>query len=342
MIKPTQYKKSLAKEEAIAALKQCSKQLGRVPTFAELRKLSKVTVACIRRHFGTYNNALRTAELEVSHAGITSSMKDLFNDWAAVARAVKRVPTITDHYMHGKYSPRPFVTRFGVWTRVMEGMRDFARREGLDKKHPALMAMIAAWKPRVKPAPVERDAQGVPLASKPKLRPDRPVYGPPMWLPGLAHEPVNEAGVLYLFGMVGYKLGFVVTRVQSEFPDCEVLREIEPGRWQPQFAELEFESRNFLAHGHDPNKCDVIVCWRHNWAECPAHIEVIELSSILKRLEARRGKRARERGVCGSVEGEIPCAGFTTRASRGGRRPVRTAAAAFCPTLKKFASMTSA
>ena len=63
--------------------------------------------------------------------------------------------------------------------------------------------------------------------------------------PGLAHEPVNEAGVLYLFGMVAYRLGFVVTRVQSEFPDCEALREIEPGRWQRLLIELEFESRNF-------------------------------------------------------------------------------------------------
>jgi hypothetical protein len=54
----------------------------------------------------------------------------------------------------------------------------------------------------------------------------------------------------------------------------------------------------FLAHGHDSDNCDVIVCGNVNWAECSAHIEVIELSSIIKRLvyegssdEARRGKR---------------------------------------------------
>jgi len=37
-------------------------------------------------------------------------------------------------------------------------------------------------------------------------------------------------------------------------------------------------------HRHNPDDCDVIVCWRHNWAEYPANIEVIELSSILSRL----------------------------------------------------------
>jgi len=41
MMKQTQRKKSFTKEEVIAALKQCAKKLGRVPTYPELRKLSK-------------------------------------------------------------------------------------------------------------------------------------------------------------------------------------------------------------------------------------------------------------------------------------------------------------
>jgi hypothetical protein len=119
---------------------------------------------------------------------------------------------------------------------------------------------------------------------KPKLLLDRSVYGPPLGPLGLANGLVNELGVVYLFGMLAWKLGYVVTRLQSEFPDCEAFREVALGRWQRILIEFEFESRNFLAHRHDPTKCDVIVCWRHNWAECPAHIEVIELSSIIKRL----------------------------------------------------------
>ena len=30
--------------------------------------------------------------------------------------------------------------------------------------------------------------------------------------------------------------------------------------------------------------CDVIVCWRHNWDECPEEIEVLESSSVSKSL----------------------------------------------------------
>jgi hypothetical protein len=68
-MKPTQRKKSLTKEEVIAALKQCARKLGRVPTYPELRKMSRATVTGIRKHFGTLSLALRTAELEVGHAG---------------------------------------------------------------------------------------------------------------------------------------------------------------------------------------------------------------------------------------------------------------------------------
>jgi hypothetical protein len=48
--------------------------------------------------------------------------------------------------------------------------------------------------------------------------------------------------------------------------------------------EFEFESRNFRDHGHSLIGCDVIVCWRHNWLDCPRQIEILELSSLIKSL----------------------------------------------------------
>jgi hypothetical protein len=46
--------------------------------------------------------------------------------------------------------------------------------------------------------------------------------------------------------------------------------------------EFEQESRNFLKHGHNVNDCDMIVCWEHNWPECP--LEVIELKTVMRGL----------------------------------------------------------
>jgi hypothetical protein len=38
-------------------------------------------------------------------------------------------------------------------------------------------------------------------------------------------------------------------------------------------------SRNFLKHGHRVEDCDMIVCWVHNWPECPLH--VLELKEMI-------------------------------------------------------------
>ena len=115
-----------------------------------------------------------------------------------------------------------------------------------------------------------------------KLFSDRPVYGPSMVPAALAHGPMNEAGVVYLFGMMAENQGFVATHIQTEFPDCEAMWEILPGKWQRVRIEFEYESRNFLKHLHEVKDCDVIVCWVHNWPECP--LEVVELRSLLPKL----------------------------------------------------------
>ena len=114
--------------------------------------------------------------------------------------------------------------------------------------------------------------------------PDRPMLGAPTRPCGLAYEPVNEMGVMALFCMLSRQLGFVIESVQSGFPDCEAKMEVEPGRWQHFRIEFEYESRSFKDHRHDPEKCDLIVCWRHNWKDCPANLQVLELSKVMRQL----------------------------------------------------------
>jgi hypothetical protein len=118
-----------------------------------------------------------------------------------------------------------------------------------------------------------------------RVLPDRPVLGAPLRIPGLAFEPVNEMGVLALFCMLSRQLGFVIESVQSGFPDCEAKLEVAPGRHQHYRIEFEYESRNFRDHRHDPEKCDLIVCWRHNWKDCPPNLQVLELSKLVREMQ---------------------------------------------------------
>ena len=57
------------------------------------------------------------------------------------------------------------------------------------------------------------------------------------------------------------------------------MRVVAENRLQPVKIELEYQSLNFLKHMHDVAGCDLIVCWEHNWPECP--LEVIELKSLV-------------------------------------------------------------
>ena len=48
--------------------------------------------------------------------------------------------------------------------------------------------------------------------------------------------------------------------------------------------EFEYKSSHFKRHGHlkrmnEGIKCDMIVCWEHDWVECPEGIEVLELKT---------------------------------------------------------------
>jgi hypothetical protein len=85
--------------------------------------------------------------------------------------------------------------------------------------------------------------------------------------------------------MVSSELGLIVEAVQSAYPDCEAKRCVDAhnNRWQRVRIEFEFSSRNFLVHGHDLAGYDLIVCWEHNWPECP--LEIVELRSVINDLD---------------------------------------------------------
>ncbi len=101
----------------------------------------------------------------------------------------------------------------------------------------------------------------------------------------LSCAPVNELGVVYLFGVLHDTFDFKIESIQSGYPDCIARKKVGKNNWEEVRIEFEYDSRSFKKHGHDPSEVDVIVCWIHNWTQCPRSIEVIELSSLLEETE---------------------------------------------------------
>jgi hypothetical protein len=112
------------------------------------------------------------------------------------------------------------------------------------------------------------------------------IVGARLECPILNYEPVNELGVVVLFGFYMQDLGFShLEQIRSKFPDAIGMMQLPDGRLQRARIEFEYESKNFEQHNHDPNGCDIIICWVHNWRNCPERIRVFELKSFIENLE---------------------------------------------------------
>ena len=73
------------------------------------------------------------------------------------------------------------------------------------------------------------------------------LYGSVVNFRGLQHAPINEQGVVFLFGMVALELGFIVESVATGFPDCESKRRVSRKQdlWERVRIEFEHQSRAF-------------------------------------------------------------------------------------------------
>lgn len=105
---------------------------------------------------------------------------------------------------------------------------------------------------------------------------DKSVVGELINFRGLVYAPMNENGVIFLFGKVLDDLHMYIEEIKPGFPDC-VARRFTGRGWERVTIEFEYESLAFKLHGHDSKNCDIVVCWEHNWSECP--IEIIELKN---------------------------------------------------------------
>jgi len=91
------------------------------------------------------------------------------------------------------------------------------------------------------------------------------IYGTKLDFKSLSCAPVNELGVVYLFGVLHDAFDFKIESIQSAFPDCIARRQVASGKWEELRIEFEYMSKSFYQHKHDPKRADIIVCWKHNW-----------------------------------------------------------------------------
>jgi hypothetical protein len=118
----------------------------------------------------------------------------------------------------------------------------------------------------------------------PEKEGEESIVGPVINFRGLVYSPINEQGVVFLFGKVSKDLNIEVEEIKTGFPDA--ICRVRTGRgYARRRMEFEFRSSDFQKHGHPVEGCDMIVCWEHDWTECPEKIEVISLQDVINELK---------------------------------------------------------
>lgn len=273
------------REEILTEIRRVAEKLG-VKQLArrEFARHSRVSASTVRDTFASWNRAVQEAGLEpiVGHVPLSKKIpdSDLLQEVIRLTQELGKKPSAREMAAFGQYSKKPYIKRWGSFVKA----RDLAYRK---LGFPEIATEATGGESVVsgdKPGPTELV---IPPTHKPKERRVRKKiqFGEPIDFRGLRFAPVNEQGVVYLFGMISRELGFLIESIRTEYPDCEGKRRVSAreGRWEHVLIEFEYKSSRFQEHGHSPDKCDLIVCWIHDWEDCP--LEVLELKSIIKLLD---------------------------------------------------------
>jgi len=213
--------------------------------------------------------AITRKPLELGFMYVSKEMAHLF----PTAKAPVKVMAVFDDEKEIELMYNPKYRR-------LHGLTDFYRRHNAqigDIVNVEVLEPLKKYRFGFEKASVTRELAELPV------REMRPIIlvGPPINFRGLIYAPVNENGVIFLFSKVAEDLGITIEGIQVKFPDA-FGKKYEKDKGYPITIEFEYRSSEYERHGHPKDGCNLIVCWEHDWKECP--IQVIELKSLVKKL----------------------------------------------------------
>ena len=260
----TQVRDRDEKGELIEALRRIATELGTDSVSRpDFLRHSGVSERKVQRLFGGYNGLVEAAGLVPrrfpSSDAPTYSDNEMLHEIVRVLREPHSKLTRIFFEQNSKISSSACERRFGGWINALKKAAvqlDPERDAGLlsriqEYTAPALPVRSRSLQPEPESPPghapeVEEDEEQE-ETEEVEVPQERPVpisrgniYGDFINFRGLQHAPVNEQGVVFLFGMICRELGYVVEIVKPGFPDCEAKQEVRPGMWQRVRVESSF------------------------------------------------------------------------------------------------------
>ena len=121
------YHRNISKDELIADLQRVASENG-LSTISQTlyAKLGKYTHKVFYSNFGSWNNALQSAGLEISSRRKNISSEELFENIENVWVILGRQPTYTEmNTSLSKFSTKPYENRFGSWRNALVAFIDY-------------------------------------------------------------------------------------------------------------------------------------------------------------------------------------------------------------------------
>jgi hypothetical protein len=280
------------KEDIISEIKDVACRLN-VKTLRkiEFAQNSDISISSVRYHSTSWTNALIAAGLEILTPDENSKN---ITDRQTIDDNILLIELLKNYYKHGKitysiinsenkFSTKPYTTRWGSPQKALDEALKRANEGIIDVEENEIIIENNNFDEIPPKIDSETNITTKDFDTNRKKR-HKEIFGQPIDFRGLRFAPINEQGVVYLFGMISNEIGFYIESIRTGFPDCEGKRcfDKKNNLWEHVKIEFEFKSSNFIQHGHNPDECDVIVCWQNDWNDCP--LEVIELKEEIRKL----------------------------------------------------------
>lgn len=139
-----------SKQDLIEELQRLYEELGHSPQFSETKEHSKYSHTLYANIFGSWNDALRAANLEVNKE-MSISSQDLLDEIKRIYEKIDRSPTSVEMDNIGKYSSDSYYRKFGGWNKAVEkaGLNPYKKySENIDNQN--IEYKLKKWAKEVK------------------------------------------------------------------------------------------------------------------------------------------------------------------------------------------------
>ncbi|QDT35738.1 homing endonuclease associated repeat-containing protein [Stratiformator vulcanicus] len=242
------------KNAARIAIRELHAKMGRPPTQNEYKSHAQTndlpTLHQVLYQYGNWSSAIEDAGFEPNKNTPPPqqpyTVAQLTEEFIRVANQIQKIPGQTEFGASSKFSVRPYRLRWGTWTQVKSYF-------------------------------TEKHADSFEFSVAPPRNPSsqKTIRKPLCFDSVLKFEPQNEMETIILFSLMADRLEYRIRSVRADFPDAELERNGEI-----ILAEFEYESSNYIQHGHDLDADCICICWRNN--RDLQSIPVVALEDVLR------------------------------------------------------------